>query len=118
MLMLQMWALGVSSSAAMALGGSIGLADAVRLVFRGDANDGGVDSAVAIFWLDVGRAKFKAFNFRDFHEIAVFKAEQSRAAAHTRPVRNGAAILITPPQGPKSVIPAVLIDCGLPCLAS
>jgi hypothetical protein len=63
------------------IGGSIGLADAARLVFRGDANDSSVDSAVAILWLEVRCAKFKAFNFRDFHEIAVFKAEQSRAAA-------------------------------------
>jgi len=54
------------------IGRSIGLADAARLVFRGDANDGSVNSAVAIFGLDVGRAKFKAFNFRDFREIAVF----------------------------------------------
>jgi len=65
------------------IGWSISLAEAARLVFRGvstpatasrsaHANDGGVDSAVAIFGLDVGRAKFKAFNFRDFREIAVF----------------------------------------------
>ena len=54
------------------IGRSIGLADAARLVFRGDANDGSVNSAVAILWLDVGRAKFKAFNSRDFHEIAIF----------------------------------------------
>jgi len=71
MLMLQMWH-WCFKQRSDGIGWSISLAEAARVVFRGDANDGGVDSAVAIFWLDVGRAKFKAFNFRDFHEIAVF----------------------------------------------